>query len=46
MCQERLVMLLVVLMVVVKVKVYRSRKDRLMTLMLGDLIGIEELVDL
>ena len=46
MCQERLVMLLVVLMVVVKVKVYRSRKDRLMTLMLGDLIVIEELVDL
>ena len=46
MCQERLVMLLVVLMVVEEVKVYRSRKDRLMTLMLGDLIVIEELVDL
>ena len=46
MCQEWLVMLLVVLMVVEEVKVCRSRKDRLMTLMLGDLIVIEELVDL
>lgn len=46
MCQERLVMLLVVLVVVEEVKVYRSMKDRLMTLMLGDLIVIEELVDL
>jgi hypothetical protein len=46
MYQERLVMLLVVLVVVEEVKVYRSMKDRLMTLMLGDLIVIEELVDL
>lgn len=46
MYQERLVMLVVVLVVVEEVKVYRSMKDRLMTLMLGDLIVIEELVDL
>ena len=46
MYQERSVMLLVVLVVVEEVKVYRSMKDRLMTLMLGDLIVIEELVDL